>query len=273
MEEGNTVEFVYMGQRFAFHNLHPNDHVGALMSRTNTFYEVDVLEKIRDKLGYQGQKGVVIDVGAFLGTHSVYLARFCDVAQVIAYEPDPDSFEALRKNVYLNSVENRVLCLNKAAGERRGNCTLVRPTPSNRGSTCVRYGGENGAIMAQVITLDEELNNQVDKHVQLIKIDVEGSEVQVVRGARQTIHSHHPLLSIEAHSTRQLAHLFWILQTEGYAIVECLGASPTYIFEFTAKKHRTRSVAAAVLWILRSFVPEQLSSLRWYFYRLAKMVL
>jgi FkbM family methyltransferase len=269
----NAFQFVYMGQRFTFMNVHPSDHISALMKRTNTFYEVDVLEKIRDRLNSQGKKGVAIDVGAFVGTHSVYLARVCHFTQVMAYEPDPDSFETLRKNLYLNGVENRVACVNKAAGGRRGNCALVRPDPFNRGSSCLRYGSDDGVVTAQVITLDEEFGDQQAKRIQLIKIDVEGCEVQVLRGARRIIREHRPLLSIEAHTTSHLLHLLGILQKEGYAIIDCLGASPTYILEFCITKRRARRLAAAILWVLRSLVPDQFSALRWYFYRIAKAVL
>src|SRR6185295_18609936 len=105
------IEFTYVGEHFAFADVDSDVHIGSIMKGTNTFYEADVLEQLRDRLGSQATRGVAIDVGAYVGTHSVYFARVCRFAGVIAYEPDPATFEVLRRNVQLNGIGNKTICV------------------------------------------------------------------------------------------------------------------------------------------------------------------
>ena len=266
------IEFTYVGQHFAFADVDSDVHIGSIMKCTKTFYEADVLEQLRDRLGFEAAKGVAIDVGAYVGTHSVYFARVCRFAEVIAYEPDPDTFEVLRRNVQLNGIDNKTRCVNKAAGGKSGKCTLSRPYQVNGGSSRVSYDSENGVAEVEMIRLDDELGNQDKKIVRLIKIDAEGFEVEVARGALQLIGGHHPLLCIETHSTSHLVQLLWMLRKHKYVIVDCLGASPTYIFEATTTRRLARRLAANALWVLRSIIPDRFSPLRWYSYRIAKAI-
>lgn len=267
----SVIEFQYITQSFRFASVHPEDHIWNAMKRSNSFYEVDVLEEISRRLGPPISGSLAIDAGAFLGTHSVYFVRICGVSRVIAYEPDPETFDTLQENVHLNGVQDRVVCFNKALGAKPGFAALVRQGPSNTGSNRVQYGLEKGATRVEVVKLDEELMAAEGNCVQLIKIDVEGFEIQVVKGARQLIRRHHPLLCIEVHSTHHLVHLLRLMWAEGYGIVDCLGFSPTYILEISISPVYRRLVAS-VLWVVRSLIPNNLASLRWYLYKVAKAV-
>src|SRR5262249_25124806 len=159
-----------------------------------------------------------IDVGAYVGTHSVYFGRVCGFPQVIAFEPDPQSFEVLRRNIELNGVENKILCINKAVGGRPGICKVLRPHPPNGGASRVSYSTEAGIAEIPVIRLDDELEAQGEKRVRLLKIDVEGFELEVVRGARQIIDRHRPFLSVEIHSAAHLMRLLGMLRKQKYVI-------------------------------------------------------
>jgi FkbM family methyltransferase len=267
------IQFTYVGQQFAFTDVDSDVHISSIMKDRNTFYEADVLEQLRDRLGLQAHEGVAIDVGAYVGTHSVYFARVCGFPKVIAFEPDPNSFEVLQRNLHLNGIDNRTVCVNKAVGRKRGICKLVRPYQPNGGSSRVSYTSANGIAEIQVTRLDDELGKQGEKRVRLLKIDVEGFELEVVRGARQMIDQHRPLLSVEIHSAGHLIELLWILRNQKYLIVDCLGASPTYILEASPAKPFAQRLASNALWVLRSLIPESLSALRWYCYRTAKAVI
>jgi FkbM family methyltransferase len=266
------IQFTYSGQEFAFANLDSDVHIGSVMKDANTFYEADVLEELRKRVSCHAGKSVAIDVGAYVGTHSVYFARVCGFPEVIAFEADPETFQILQQNITLNGINNQALCVNKAVGRKPGVCNLLRPCRPNGGSSRVSYSRGNSIAEIEMTRLDDELGHQGDKRIQLLKIDVEGFELEVVRGARQLIARDRPLLSVEIHSAGHLMELLWILRKQNYLIVDCLGASPTYILEANATKLLVRSLGANALWVLRSLIPESLSALRWYCYRTAKAV-
>jgi predicted RNA methylase len=70
------------------------------------YYENIMLEFIRKNI----PKGVMVDVGANIGNHTIYLAKYC-ATNVIAYEPFPDTFKLLEQNINQNNQENNIEAL------------------------------------------------------------------------------------------------------------------------------------------------------------------
>lgn len=142
---------------------------------------------------------VVIDVGANIGTHTVYFAKkVAPGGSVIAIEPQRQIFQILNANVALNELLN-VDCILAAAGHERGTfeVPVVDPSePNNSGAVSLvekRQFATIGSSLANVIRLDD---------LQLpachfIKIDVEGFEEGVLKGATDLIQKHRPFLFVE----------------------------------------------------------------------------
>ncbi len=113
-----------------------------------------------------------VDVGANIGAASILAAGIgCDV---IAFEPVPENFAWLKRNIDLNAFGSRVRPRNCAVGESAGILSM-----SSEGATShVETRGE-AALAVECTTLDRELD---DRPASVIKIDVEGFELPVIRG-------------------------------------------------------------------------------------------
>ena len=128
----------------------------------------------------------VVDVGAFIGDHTIAYARAVqEHGNVYAFEPNPAAFECLEHNMQLF---NSVICINKALGSEEGSATLN--LDNNVGAS--HLTAQQGPI--KIGTLDIEL---AGKPVQFIKIDVEGFELQTLKGATNTITKFKPIMYIE----------------------------------------------------------------------------
>ena len=78
----DIVSVQYCGARFSFRTFGGNDHVLKILRRTGRFYEEDVLVRLQDRykasLRSKGEGGCAVDAGAFIGTHSIFLALLWD---------------------------------------------------------------------------------------------------------------------------------------------------------------------------------------------------
>lgn len=137
---------------------------------------------------------VVVDVGAFIGTHSVFFAQKTGKRGfVFALEPQRTAFNLLAANLALNSLYN-VKCFNVAAGEKKDKALLpvLDPSsPQNFGALSIERYNQGEPI--PIITIDD-----LDLHsCNLMKIDVEGYEAKVLKGAKKTINKFRPILYVE----------------------------------------------------------------------------
>ena len=126
---------------------------------------------------------VFIDVGAHIGWFSTVAARQVgETGQVIACEPYPQNASALRMTLALNGVQN-VRVIEAAVGSHVGQLSLA--AASDSGSVSAAYPAHGGRQEVQMTTLDQIAADI--PAVALVKIDVEGWEPRVLRGAVQTL--------------------------------------------------------------------------------------
>ncbi len=138
----------------------------------------------------------VIDVGANVGVTALHLAAKASPGHVLSLEPDQLNFERARRNFQLNQSKNITL-LKTAAGSDDLVATMEVRTADNRGGNRISPHTERRDNVVQVSPLDKLLKTVPLGRIGLIKIDVEGYELHVLTGARQTILTDHPLLFIE----------------------------------------------------------------------------
>ena len=122
-----------------------------------------------------------VDVGSNIGSYSI-LAAGAAGAEVVAVEPVPSTFEALKQNVRLNLLDDRVKCLNVGLGYDTGE---LRFSSGEDTTNHVLVDGEKKAsVVVPVITLDAVCAERLPA---IIKVDVEGFEHAVVEGGRDVL--------------------------------------------------------------------------------------
>jgi len=156
---------------------------------------------------------VVVEVGANIGTHTVFFANaVTETGKVLAYEPQRIVFQTLCANIALNSLVN-VHCYPVGLGEAAGFAqipALDYRQPNNFGGVSLRddIPGEQ----VQVTTLDSFALSQC----RLLKIDAEGMELQVLKGASETLKRCQPILYIENDRPDKATALVQHLHQLGY---------------------------------------------------------
>lgn len=133
---------------------------------------------------------LALDVGANIGWYSLVLARLAGKSlQVHAFEPDPDNRALLEENLRINRAD-QVTVSDLALGDTRGQATLNQYRDINRGKhSLLPLEGAVNQIGVSVDTLDAYLE-QADlagDDIWLLKLDVEGFEPAVVRGASSSL--------------------------------------------------------------------------------------
>lgn len=149
--------------------------------------------------------GVVIDVGANIGTHSVSYAKKIAplTGTLICIEAGMTAFECLKHNA--EKFESKVLLLNCAASDVHGETVEHTVNVTNVGGSTVgdQTNEEVCSNRVRTITIDGLLEDGKITHpVSFIKIDVEGYEMKVLKGAVNTLRQHKPILLMEMNSFR-----------------------------------------------------------------------
>jgi len=151
------------------------------------------------------QRNIVLDIGASIGYYTLIAARIVgEQGKVYAIEPSPKNIEILRKNVEANSFEKIVEIHQKAISNQSGKIKLFISDKANLHTTfkskLVRQKQVNFITSLEVpsITVDEFLNDKTPPD--LIKMDIEGAEVEVIKGMKKTLASNKNMyLFIEIH--------------------------------------------------------------------------
>lgn len=153
------------------------------------YYEYIGLERAKKYIVKKGS-GNALDIGANIGSHTLYFIKEYGMEKVWSFEPVPSTFAILKKNIELNSLEQKVCLENVGIGEREYHASVKDEFKHNRGGTSIK---EDDTGIFQVKTIDSyDILN-----VSLIKIDTEGYEIKVLQGAEETIVKCRPIILIE----------------------------------------------------------------------------
>lgn len=157
----------------------------------------------------------VIDVGAQIGylTLEMATAQGNDV-NVLSFEPEPRNLDRLHHNLQLNGVKN-VKVLDRAVSDIDGAIKLFMSKDNNAGTHSTISDAATVSteyIEIPCTRLDTYITEHSITNIGLIKVDVEGAELEVVRGAEQLLRTHHPTLILEMCSPFQNARGFSVPQ-------------------------------------------------------------
>lgn len=210
----------YHGHQFRFVHDDANDHIFKILKSSGTFYEIELLERFADLLS---PDQLVVDVGACIGTHSVFAAGVCQ-ARVIAIEPNEKSASLLRRNLALNGLDANVRVEQFGLGAAPSHARIVQQAAHNQGMSALAVA-EHGDITIRRL---DDLN--LDGPVRLIKIDVEGMEPAVLEGAAATLQRDRPILVVEAADRTSFSACAGLAHRHGYKLAGTYNWTPTHLF-------------------------------------------
>lgn len=219
----------------------PDDLIAREIRETGTFFEIELLEH----LAIHGPRGgVFVDVGANIGNHAVFFGKFLS-ERVVCVEPHPDLVALLTRNLALNAV-TAVSVLPYAAGRAASSAYISRDKEfaHNIGASRVQDVRPDDGVEVRMAALDALLDGLIPppegRRVTCVKIDVEGLELDVLRGATGILRTHRPQLVVELASRDARVRVKQFLAEYGYEdIGQRFGWTPTYHF-IDPSVHRLR---------------------------------
>ena len=185
------------GHNFEFYCRNNKDDFATMTIREN-----EIIELFRPKQG-----DIVVDVGAHIGRYTIIASkRVGATGKVIAIEAHPGNYEMLNRNIKLNGLTN-VISLNYAVYSKETKIKLYMPGEKSNHTIyntliSTRATDEEKFVEVNADTLDDLLQNNEISHADInwIKIDVEGAELEVLKGADSIMsHSKNITLLIEVH--------------------------------------------------------------------------
>jgi len=175
-----------------------------------------IFNEVNTLLSKKG-KFIMIDVGAHVGKYTISIGKAFKPIMIISIEPHPINMEMLSKAVKANDLNN-IICIKAACADTNGYTKLWVSNKSDCHSLTKPLQSHKSikVLKRSIDSLVSELNLT---RVDLIKIDVEGAEYEVVKGAFKTIKKYRPLIFAEI-SPENYQKVSCLLNTVGYKILK-----------------------------------------------------
>jgi FkbM family methyltransferase len=204
--DGTIVLFSYEGEELTFFVSDREDLIQNHYLQGRLFEEND----LRIIARYFPPGGVFVDIGANVGNHSIFVSRFLHARKVIAFEPHPTAAFILKANVTLNRLADRIDTSHLGIGlcDRDTQADVVL-FEGNLGATRLRAGVDKGAI--ELVPGDTLLAN---RSIDFIKIDVEGMEIEVLRGLSETVSQQRPTMLVEVDNKNSEKFITWVKENK-----------------------------------------------------------
>jgi len=233
------MKFKYLGKSFKVRGISQNDHIYKNIVCSHSFYEMELLKYIQTVKFFfssEFEDTLAIDVGANIGNHSIFFRSFI-TKYLISIEPNPEVLPTLRENLSHN-IDNFTL-YDCAVGDKssKGNVIMPKNMLNNIGAAQIVIQNNNGKV--SIVTLDSiflswKKNNKINNmSISLIKIDVEGMEVLVLKGSVDIISKYRPHIFAEAATKVELDNILGFLHPLGYSKLPVKwGETPVYHFVY-----------------------------------------
>lgn len=190
------------------------------------------LYKLLEERGIALTKGVVWDVGAHIGYHTLAFANLTGPnGRVVAFEPNPSNYNWLLQHLTANPhlagrIEAKAVALTNIVGEQLFHCSVTEKNSDlgyldNSGIPADRIRREVYESLETVtvsVTTGDYLVADGQCAPTFMKIDVEGAEMLVLEGSRQTLVANKPVLLIEVHSIQSMFLVEKFLLQLGYSL-------------------------------------------------------
>lgn len=225
LEDGHVLSFIHAGQRVRLSIPDAaRDYIQRVILRTNGFFERALLAKLEETATVP-KGAIVYDVGANIGNHTVYFSKVLQAKKVVAFEPQAACQDILKANIKLNALKG-VKIHDVALGSHAGMVTLSGFKPYNCGGTTFTEDDDGDVRMRN---LDEVVIQEKDKKIDFLKIDVEGMQLEVFKGAKNVLTTMKPTIWVELlDKDERTAETIQFLEQFGYTFQKL--AAQDYLF-------------------------------------------
>ncbi|HKA45031.1 MAG TPA: FkbM family methyltransferase [Burkholderiales bacterium] len=180
--------FPFEGREITFHVGNPRDSIDRHFI-AGGFFEAAELRYLREHVPAGAR---IVEVGAHVGNHAVFLGLFTSPSSMLLVEPNPAAVALLEANLRANGLDGAAVTIRRvAAADRRGQFKLVSKEADNLGATCLTPSLDATGVEAW------PLDELVEGPVNFLKIDAEGMEIEVLQGGRRLVAAHRPPMLVE----------------------------------------------------------------------------
>lgn len=138
---------------------------------------------------------IIIDVGAHIGTYAIPIAnQIGESGKILAFEPNPRNAIVLKKNMELNKLKNITMFENAASDKNQITNLILSDDPM---LSMIGNDAEEENIEIECVTLDSVYEKLKLEKIDWLKIDAEGSEINVIKGAKKILEKFHPKIIVE----------------------------------------------------------------------------
>jgi FkbM family methyltransferase len=205
-----TYSFFYEGKRISLFLPFRNDLIEQTIIVKKTFFEASELNIVRQ---FIPENTVYVDIGANIGNHLIFFGLFTSSKKIYGFEPNSEIFPILVENVKLNNLEQKTILKQVAIGSEKSKGKLV----GSSDKTHIAYTDKGVCVCETGNILPLDL--VVEEKIGFMKIDVEGMELDVVKGSLNRISSDKPIIFIESDKIEKVIEL---LNPKNYYIEKSL---------------------------------------------------
>lgn len=240
------VRAEHRGRKFHFVHF-SGDYIPSRMAERGQFHEHGYLNLLA-RLHQPGK--IIVDGGAGIGSHAVFFAGVL-AAPVIAFEPQSLNHRCLIANVHLNEVSDKVDVRQVALAGEPGRLILAQVVAGDYGSFSAEAerlarasnkGLDASRFEMAASTLNAELQGYASA-ISIIKLDVEGLELDVLRGATTVIAQSLPVIAVECSTRSQYENTKILLAAFDYFVVDSANSRPTFIFLTRRNSHHIQMLS------------------------------
>lgn len=194
---------------------YPTDHwIGGALDRFGEYSEGEVQKLV----SLVGPDATVIEVGGNIGAITIPLGKHLTSGKLYVFEPQPDNASLLELNISQNGLAGPVQMERLIVSDEPGvgAMPLINfENTVNSGAASVVPMRESGTVEVQKVTVDMWFNTDAPR-LDLLKVDVEGHELHVLRGARKTIAKYQPIIYVENDRPELSVELITMMMDMGY---------------------------------------------------------
>jgi FkbM family methyltransferase len=193
------------------------DPISQFHAKSGVFYELGALRNMVvriERLSSKEREYWIVDAGANIGNHSLYIAGRLPACSVRSFEMNPLTYTFLRENVQTSGFSN-IAIYNLGVSDRTAFCGVRQNNGNPLGGAQVDLASTDGNV--ELVTLDGFLeNNAPPGRCVFMKLDVEGHEEQALKGATSFLARHRPVIYSELKDVSEFEKVNGLLMPLGY---------------------------------------------------------